>query len=213
MNYKDRYLNKIEDYDDQRKAIQETLKPSNYNNDVNSKFIRNTKNNNIENHNNSESLKSVKNFINPLDLQPDYIKQIINRKNYFIKNKSPNRRNDSIISDPKDIDDLDSTIKLFSPYNNKNNNNNNNINNSKLLNNIYSKNTKLDNIENNISDLNYNPNKQDVTDEIDFAYNHIYKFEHENEINDVSSKHFDLIKNENLIFNNDSFIQKTKQVG
>ena len=39
------------------------------------------------------------------------------------------------------------------------------------------------NQENNISDCNYHPSKPNVTEEIDFVYNNIYKFDHENNLN------------------------------
>ena len=103
-------------------------------------------------------------FFTAIELQPEYIKQIINRKNYFIKNKNTNNSKSSKLTDPSDIDLLDSVVYLQHPFNAKQV--------EKKINNI-----------SNTNEVSYIGNKGNTTDEIEFAYDNIYKFDKRNNLN------------------------------
>ena len=187
------------------------LKENSVNNACNDlTYANKNKNNNINNNNNnnhhhdkninniintSNSSKTISNF-NAIDLQPEYIKEIINRKNFLINNKENynnkiinnmsnslknskalNLSPDLIAKDPDDIDDI-SNNSIANKILNRNkeivkiNTVKKQFNNS-IYSNINTENNSKSNIDN-----NYN----NVSDQIDFVYDNIYKFNKNNKL-------------------------------
>lgn len=116
-------------------------------------------NSNYKNNNdvNDVTSPSIKNFSVHLDLQPNYIKEIISRKNYTINNnlkKNYQQKDYDYLKEPSDIDLMNESIPSQNPFAKK-----------RMI--VKEESTVIDNTR----------YRNNTTDEIEYAYDNIHRFD------------------------------------